>query len=445
MRVAASRRALAGVALLGGLAWTQAVSAMTLTEALQASGHDPTRAIYEAQYAADREAGTIERAQVRPNLSVQGDAYYAHTRSAGVFGKAEDDYPTWSASVQLSQPLFRLDWFDIGRRARALEDQAELSRRSSELDLQLRVAQRYFNVLIAQDQLALAEAEAKSVTQAYENTSQRYAVELVPGTDLKEAQARRDLAEAALVSARRNLDNARDELDETTGRGDAPLPVLPAETRFPALVPTQAEDWVQAARANSPRIALAREAAVVARTRYTSARASALPTLDLVGSAGRDDNSHFDFGSRVDDSRIGVQLNIPLYAGGATLAALRQAEAQQQVAEADLQRVERETERQTRQQFRTVESAYSEVKAYERSLASAQVAELATRNGYDAGTRTITDVLDAQSRVVQARRDFNNARYGLLLNLLQLKQIVGRLAPADFADVDRLLVQPSAQ
>lgn len=106
-------------------------------------------------------------------------------------------------------------------------------------------------------------------------------------------------------------------------------------------------------------------------------------------------------------------------------------------------RIQRETERSTRQQYRTVETAYIEVNAYQRSLASAETAEIATRNGYDAGTRTITDVLDAQSRVVQSRRDLNTARYNLLLGLLQLKQIVGRLTVADFSEIDRLLAQPA--
>jgi len=461
-RLDASRWLLA--ACLGG--WTACAPAMSLTEALMAAdGHDPTRAVFEAQFAADREAGIIERASIRPQVNLQGAANYAHTESkstafsnlgsgsgdagggseeqqasSGVF---KDSYPAWSASASLRQPLFRLDWFDIGDRAKALESQADLARRSARLDLQLRVAQRYFNVLIAQDELAQAEAEARAIGQSLDNTRQRYEVELAPGTDLKEAQARHDLAQADLVSARRNLQNARDELDETTGDGDASLPALPPEVSFPPLLPANVDEWVGAARANSPRIALAEQGAIVARTRYQSARASAYPTLDLVGSVGRDDTSDFAFGQRTDDARVGVELNIPLYAGGATLAGLRQAGAQRDVAEADLVRIQRETERSTRQQYRTVETAYIEVNAYQRSLASAETAEIATRNGYDAGTRTITDVLDAQSRVVQSRRDLNTARYNLLLGLLQLKQIVGRLTVADFSEIDRLLSQPA--
>lgn len=416
--------------------------AMSLSEAYRAAlQRDPTTAVFQAQFDADREAGAIERAALRPNVSVAASGSQARTESDGVFGSGSDEYPEWAASASLRQALFRLDWFDIRDRARALDTRADIALREARLGLQLRVAQRYFGVLDAQDALTQAEAEAAAVRKSLEDTRRRYEVELVPGTDLKEAQARDDLAQARLVSARRALDNARDELEETTGHRDGALPALPETVGFPPLVPADAEQWVQAARDNSPRVAAAEQAAVVARTDAGSRRALAWPQLDLVGSVGRTDNSEYDFGSETDDARIGLELNIPIYAGGATSAGLRQTEALRRVAEAEFARVKLETERETRQRYRTVETSYYEVGAYARSLTSAEAAAEATRYGYDAGTRTITDVLDAQSRLAQARRDLNSTRYNLLLNLVQLKQLTGRLSEADFAEIDRLLQQ----
>jgi outer membrane protein len=420
--------------------------AMSLSEAYDAAQiHDPTAAVFQAQFDADHESGVIERASIRPNVGLQGKGTYANTKSKGVFGDNQDDYPSWSATVQARQPLFRLDWFAIGDRADALESQADLNLRTARLDLQRRVAERYFNVLIAQAQLDRAEAEARLVDQSLGDTRKRYEVELVPGTDLKEAQARQDLSQAQLVTARRNLENARDELQETTGNGDAALPSLPPDVTFPALTPATAEEWVAAARAASPRIASAQVSYDIARTRAESSRAQAYPTLDLVGSTGRDDTSHYVFGQRTDDARIGVELNIPLYGGGAIQAGLRQADAQQRGAQADFERIRLETERSTRQLFRTVETAYIQNRAYERSVVSAEAAEVATRYGYEAGTRTITDVLDARSRLVQSKLDLSTTRYNLLLNLLQLKQTVGRLSERDFAEIDALLLAPSSR
>jgi TolC family type I secretion outer membrane protein len=432
--------------LAAGVLWgaSAGAQAMTLAQAFEAAlERDPTTAVFQAQYEADRESGVIERAALRPNVDLLGSAGYARTESTGVFGASKDDYPLWSATAQVRQALFRLDWFDVGDRAKAYDTRAEIALRNARLELQRRVAERYFGVLVAQDQLGQAEAEERAVRKSLEDTRRRYEVELVPGTDLKEAQAREDQAQAQLLSARRALDNARDELEETTGSAGVVLPSLPPSVAFPPLLPADAAQWVEAARASSPRVAAAQQTALIARADAASRRALAFPTLDLVGSVGHDDTSDYVFGQKNDDARIGVELTVPLYAGGATAAALRQTEALQRVAEADLARIRLETERETRQLYRTVETSYQEVAAFEKSLASAEAAEVATRNGYDAGTRTIVDVLDAARDVVQARRDLNTTRYNLLLGLLQLKQTVGRLAEQDFVEIDRLL-QPSA-
>jgi outer membrane protein len=302
-----------------------------------------------------------------------------------------------------------------------------------------RVAERYFGVLVAQDDLAQAEAEARAVRESLEDTRKRYEVELVPGTDLKEAQARDDLAQARLLSARRALETARDALDEITGNGRAALPQLAEPVAFPPLAPAGVEAWVAAAGQQSPRIAQARQALVIAEANHRSRQSEAAPTVDLVARISHDDSTDYSLGQESDDRRIGLELNVPLYAGGINSSRIRAAEANRRIAEAELKRLTLETERETRQLFRQVQTAYDEVSAFEKSLASALTAERATRAGYDAGTRTITDVLDAKSRVVQARRDLNGTRYNLLLSLLQLKQTVGNLSEQDFAEIDRLL------
>ncbi|SFF27198.1 outer membrane protein [Fontimonas thermophila] len=443
--ICAARLSPTAVALLAVLAASPA-AAMTLSEAYgRAAGHDPAIAVSQAQYAAARQSGAIERGTLLPTVSAGGHYGYARTQSDGVFGRSQDRYPSWGAQVTARQPLFRLDWFARRERARALDDQAETAFRDREQQTLVRVAERYFAVLVAQDQLAQAEAEAAAVRESLEDTRKRYAVELVPGTDLKEAQARDDLAQARVLSAQTALETAREALDEITGNGHVALPVLPEDVVFPPLQPADAEQWVEAARAQSPRIALAAQALRIAEADRERARSAAMPALDLVASAGREDTSEFDFGQRTDDARIGVELSVPIYAGGINHAAWQQAIANAQAAQAELRRVTLETERTTRQLFRQVATAYAEVGAYARALESARAAEAATRAGYDAGTRTITDVLDAKSRVVQAQRDLNGTRYRLLLNLLQLKQLAGELSAQDFAQIDQLLRYPPAR
>jgi outer membrane protein len=398
---------------------TVPAQAMTLSEALQrASQVDPTVPGSLALYDAEREVGRQERGTRLPSVSFTAGYDRAKTEASFPFATApeEESYHSSGAALVARQPLFRLDWFARGGPlAQARDTQADFALQDRKLQLLRRVAERYFGVLVAQDDLAQAEAEARAVRESLEDTRKRYEVELVPGTDLKEAQARDDLAQARLLSARRALETARAALDEIT------------------------EAWVAAAGQQSPRIAQARQALVIAEANHRSRQSEAAPTVDLVARISHDDSTDYSLGQESDDRRIGLELNVPLYAGGINSSRIRAAEANRRIAEAELKRLTLETERETRQLFRQVQTAYDEVSAFEKSLASALTAERATRAGYDAGTRTITDVLDAKSRVVQARRDLNGTRYNLLLSLLQLKQTVGNLSEQDFAEIDRLL------
>ena len=440
-----SKRTLAPLlGLLAAAALTPA-SAMSLSEAYErAAEHDPYVAASRAQYEADREQGRQEFGSLLPSVTLGGSYYYADTELEAAFGQSQDDYEGWSAPVELRQPLFRLDWFARRDRSRLFDSRADAALRERELATLFRVAERYFGVLLAQDELTQAEAEAEAVRESLEDTRKRYEVELVPGTDLKEAQARDDLAQARLLSARTGLITAQDALEEITGSGHVALPALDDDLAFPPLAPANVDEWVAAAREQSPSIALARHAALIAGADRRSARSSASPVLDLVASAGRVDSSEYELGQLQDDARVGVELSVPIYAGGINAARLRQAEASERAAQAELTRVTLEVERLTRQSYRQASTAYFEVDAYQRSLESALAAVAATRADYDAGTRTITDVLDAKSRVVQARRELNSTRYNLLLKLLELRQRAGELSAADFDQIDTLLRYPPA-
>lgn len=416
--------------------------AMTLSEALErALQHDPSEEVSLATYDAERELGPQERGNLLPSVSASGSATMTHAATESFQGNANDNYPAWSAEIEARQPLFRLDWSARRERADAQDELAELGLADRGQQLLRRVAERYFGVLTAQDGLMLAEAEARAVHEALEDTHKRFEVELVAGTDLKEAQARDDLAQASLLSARKDLLTAQDALDEVTGNGHAVLPQLPQEVSFPPLLPADAESWVRSAEEHSPGIANARAQLRLAQTNLRSRRAETAPTLDLVAQGTHGDNSEFAFGQVQDDARLILELQVPIYAGGISGSRIREADARLRAAEADARRVTMQTQREARQLFREADTAYVEVSAYRRALESAIAAEQATQNGYEAGTRTITDVLDAHSARVQAQRNLSRTRYSLLLDLVQLKQTVGLLSPRDFEQIDRLLNQ----
>ena len=228
---------------------------MTLREALQrAIDSDPAVAASLAERAADREAGVQERATRLPQINALGTISTTDSDVISTpFGAGfQERYDGWNVSAELRQPLFRYDFLARGHRADAqdqLGEQAFIQRGQA---LVVRVADRYLAVLKATNELTLAQIEADAVGKSLSDVRKRYDVQLVAGTDLKEAQARNDLAQAALLSAQQSVESAQDTLDETTGNGRAQLFTLKAGTALPALDSLDAEVWLTRARANSP-------------------------------------------------------------------------------------------------------------------------------------------------------------------------------------------------
>lgn len=413
--------------------------AMTPGEALRlAAERDPALESARAAYAAEAEAGEQERSTLRPTLGLVGNGSYNHSDSQFAFGSEKDNYPSWSAYLRARQPLLRLDWSARGDRADTRDSLAREGLADQERAFVSRVSTRYIDTLLVEDEVDQAQSEANAVRESLNDTRKRHEVGLVPGTDLKEAQARDDLAQAQLVSARAAVEQARDALEEVTGYDRARLPRLREAVEFPQLEPSDIDSWLRIAAEKSTATRDAALRVQLATADLESRRADAWPTLDLVAEAGRTDSSEYALGQRQDDARIGLELNLPIYAGGYNTSRVREAEARLRQAKAELERASLETERTVRSLFRAVETARRRSEAYSRALDSAVLAEAAAGHGYDAGTRTITDVLDAKSRVVEARRNRNAARYDLLTQALLLNAAAGTLTIDVVARTDAL-------
>ena len=210
-------------------------------------------------------------------------------------------------------------------------------------------------------------------------------------------------------------------------------------TALPALTESSPESWLKLARIHSPSLLQAQAQLEVAQANVSSQRSSALPSLDFVASHGRQDDSDSRVGIAGENTAYGIELTVPIFASGANVSRIRQAQASLRSATAERDRASRELTRETQRLVRDVQTAQAQANAYARAAESAAAAEQATRYGYEAGKRTIVDVLNAQSSTVQARRTLDQSRYGVLLKTLQLKQQAGILTPQDIAAIDTLL------
>lgn len=360
-------------------------------------------------------------------------------------GRTEFNSNYWQ--LQLVQPLFNWQLIAGLGQADALVRQADNQYAFAEQELMLRTADRYFGVLSASDNLAFAEAEKAAIGRQLDQAKQRFEVGLIAITDIHEAQARYDLTVAQEIDARKQVANAMEALREVTGTGYEAL--MPLAENLPLQPPAgdDAEAWVEQGIEQNPLVAAAREATEAASKEIERQRAGHYPTLDVSATYlnSSANASRFGAGSDNEDTIYGLQLKLPLFLGGRTSSLVRQAQKQFLEAQQRLEQQRRATSRETRDAYLGVNVAISRVKALAQALVSNQSALEATELGYQVGTRTSVDVLDAERELFRAKRDLATARYEYVLNVLRLEQASGQLSADDLQRVNGWLAQSAGE
>ncbi|VAW72717.1 Outer membrane channel TolC (OpmH) [hydrothermal vent metagenome] len=427
-----------------GLLLCSPVHAADLLEVYQeAIRTNPQLAAARSSLAAVREQRPQALAQLLPSLDASGTIRRSRFQDVGPSGPAR--YSTDKlASLNLTQPVFRYDrWIGLNRSDSEII-RAEADYIAAQQDLMILVTERYFKVLDAQDNLEFAEAEKKAIGRQLDQATQRFDVGLIAITDVKAAQARYDLSVSQEIQAISTLVAAKDDLREVTGTYYEHVNLLKADLDLSNPEPNSPDAWIKQAKQHNLSILAARANTETARQDIRLQRAGHLPTLDLTASTSfRDVNFGGTFPQKRHDTDIGFQLNIPLYQGGAVNSRTRQARNRFQESTDRLQQQVRSVELETRNAFRGVKTDIAQVKALGRSLESTEVAVEAEEAGFEVGTRTIVDVLNAQREYFLARLNYARARYLYVVDQLRLKKASGILTADDLEELNQALIPPS--
>ncbi|OXX70988.1 outer membrane channel protein TolC [Vibrio sp. V19_P1S1T109] len=418
-------------AALGSL--SSSVWADTLTEIYnQAKENDPQLLSSAAQRDAAFEAVTSSRGDLLPQINLT--AGYNINRSDT--DSRESDKLT--AGISFSQQLYqRSSWVSLDT-AEKNARKADSAYAATQQGLILRVAQAYFEVLRAKDNLAFVRAEKAAVARQLEQTKQRFEVGLSAITDVHDAQAQYDGVLADEVLAKNSLTNSYETLREITGQEHSDLSVLDTN-RFSASKTTQPIDaLLEEAQQKNLSLLTARIAQDVAKDNISLASSGHLPSLTLDGGYKYGDESNDNSNSQGDynDFNVGINLNVPLYSGGKTTSKTKQAEFAYVAASQDLEQTYRSVVKDVRAFNNNINASIGALRAYEQSVISAKSALEATEAGFDVGTRTIVDVLDSTRRLYDANKNLSNARYDYVLSVLQLRQAVGTLSEQDILDIN---------
>ena len=322
--------------------------------------------------------------------------------------------------------------------------QADLD--AAEQDLVVRLSQAYFDVLSAQDTLATTRANKAATAEQLASAKRNFEVGTATITDTREAQSRFDLGTFQELAAENELRTRRIALDTLVGKNNvAPKPLL-VPVVLPTPTPANAEEWVSVGDQQHPTVRRARAGLDVATLEIAKARAAESPTLDAVASiSGSDARGTLPQLSRsVGTSAvasIGVQMNWPLYTGGATQNRIKETLSLEDKARNDLEAARRGVAQSTRVAYFGVQSGLAQVKALEAAEASTKLQLEATQLGYKVGVRVNLDVLNAQTQLFSTQRDLAKARYDVMLGSLRLKQASGQLTAADIETLNRLLAK----
>ncbi len=371
----------------------------------------------------------------RTNLDIEG-------RGSNPAPSVTRTFNTGTYQLTFSQPLFRpQNWVQYGQ-AEFQVRQAEAVFGQAAQDLVVRSAQAYFDVLSAEDTLALVRAQKAAISEQLAQAKRNFEVGTATITDTHEAQARYDLNAAQEISALNDLEVKQRTLQQVTGKAYDKLKPLRSDVKLSPPNPNSMQNWVEIAEKQSFPVQIQEAASQIAGLEIKRARAVNYPTVDLVASFGQTDQTGSTLsaaGSLLTPAAIGLQVAVPLYQGGFISSREREAGANFEKSKQDLENARRSSALSSRQSYLGVINGIAQIAALEAALVSSQSALDSNKLGYEVGVRINIDVLNAQQQLFSTRRDLATARYNTITNYLKLKAAAGSLKEEDLDEVNKAL------
>ncbi len=414
----------------------------------QALKNDTQLHATEARYQAESLSPGVARARLLPQLSLTARrSRVAEEEIRGDFfrGRSQGDDGNYSydineLSINLTQTLFNLADYIRLRQSKSQAERAALELEAARQALILRLAEAYFNGLSAEETLKFARAEKEAVSRQLEQARERFTVGLVPITDVKEAEAAYDLAEAEEILADNQLQNALYAISLITNLDVPALRPLAEDIPVPSPEPQNKQAWVDRSLSQNLSLLAQQVTTNIADQEIKLQRAGHYPSVNLFANRGeRETRSGSPAPSDSENFRAGIELNVPIFSGQGTRYRTRRAAQFHRESLEQLEGARRETRRAAREAYLNVIASISRVAALKRAQESAQTALESNEAGFKVGTRTSVDVLLALKDLFRTRRDYANVRYEYLLNTLRLKKVAGMLSEQDIQQLDNYL------
>ncbi|WP_130471790.1 TolC family outer membrane protein [Candidatus Magnetaquicoccus inordinatus] len=388
------------------------------------------------------EAVPQSRASLLPsaNLSAQQGRYQQNTMD-------NNRYDSKGFALTLQVPVYHRDRLFSLDMAKADAQVAELTYAMEQQEQLMRVAERYFNVLSAEESLQVALAEEAAMRRQMELAKESLAAGTAVITELQEAQSGMDFATAQLIAARNMVDARKRELLEIIGAEESqqPLTLQPLKKEIPlkAPEPAAAEQWVRVGQESSFALKIARIKREQANQAVEKAKSGHYPTIDATAGHNYNDSTGSNYWtggvSTYKTDYLLLQMNVPIFSGGATQSQVRQAIQAREAMQQEWERSQKELETTIRNAYLDVQTGIAQSNAFAQAFTSASSMLQTTRESYAAGMRTMLDVLAAERDLFRAMRNLADARYRYILGALRLKFTAGQLGEQDLSHINEWL------
>lgn len=405
---------------------------------------DPTLRAAQATLDIARQKLPEARAGLMPVVGLTGNinSTGAATQYTGM-PPVQRDAGNRAWTLQLTQPIWHLGNFIAPRQAEYAIVGAEAQFEQARQDLAVRVATAYFAINEAQDAIVAADAQVVALREQLNQVTEGMKHGAKSKTDIDDTTTRLASAQAQRVAAENDLETARADLQRITGERVASLAALKPDASLAEPEPAEATSWADQARANHPAVRALAASLEVARFDVQRAQAEHLPTFDLVVTSSHSNSTHNltsfeDYATHSVQHAVGVQVNVPLFAGGSVVAKVTQARLGLDKADADLEAARREAAADAQRAFAGLVAALAQARALDVAVSSGVDALKGNQAGFRVGVRTNVDVLNAEQQVYATRRDLSKARYDALLQGLKLRAAAGILDETDLQALDAL-------
>jgi len=418
-------------------------SALDLKEAMAlAQQYDTTFQAAYAAYLAASEASTQSTSAILPQIDFNAFIQRGRTENDRSGVVTDSDNNSDGYNINLNQVIFDKTTFDNLDQGDAIAAKAVADLEVARQDVIVRVSTAYFNVLTAIDTLETASAERKAIGKQLEH----FKVGLSAITDVKEQQASYDISLADEIIATNDLSNKREALRFIINTYPEKLKVAREDMPLVIPEPMDINAWQEKSLQNNFSILSANYSLDAAQSAYDGSKGGHYPTLslnaayDVVNADDRNFSGINIPANENTDTRVMLNLNIPIYSGGLVNSTVRQKASERDQATALLEQEKRRTIGLARSAYLSLEADIANVRARKQAIVSTQTSLDATLAGYDAGTRTSVDVLLSQRQLYSSQRDYSVARYTYLSNSLILKQVAGILTTTDIDAINEWLI-----